>query len=267
MYTEIVSSLRSVIVPRSIELLGYGFLGCAKKLCLGLLLVAGLGELHHVWADNSPQVKAPEYSVSAQHAAQIRAAEVYQRADFRDEAVSLPAWHLANWVIHSGDNADMPFIIVDKVQAKVMVFDAKGQLNGAASALLGLAIGDDSVPGIGDRRLSNIRPEERTTPAGRFVASLGLNLAGEEVLWVDYSLALSLHRVITDNVRERRAERLNSPHIEDNRISYGCINVPVEFFEDIVMPAFTGTSGIVYTLPETRHNRRVFDAYYEFEIE
>src|SRR5674476_1663356 len=62
----------------------------------------------------------------------------------------------------------------------------------SARALLGSALGDDSVPGIGDRKLSSIRPEERTTPAGRFVAALGLNLGGAEILWVDYDGAVSM---------------------------------------------------------------------------
>ncbi len=102
----------------------------------------------------------------------------------------------------------MPFAIVDKVDAKVFVFDARGRLRGAALALLGLARGDYAVPGIGDRKLSDIRPEERTTPAGRFVASLGYNFKGKTSFWVDYINAVSLHRVITTNPGERRLRRL-----------------------------------------------------------
>lgn len=187
-------------------------------------------------------------------------------ANFNSEAVSLPAWHVANWIIHSGDNLDMPFMIIDKAQAKVMMFDAKGNLSGLASALLGQAVGDDSVPGIGERKLSSILPEERTTPAGRFIASLGHNLAGEQILWVDYETAISLHRVVTGNAKERRAERLSSDSIDDKRISYGCINVSVSFFEDVVIPAFSYTSGVVYTLPETRDNKTAFNAYYELKL-
>jgi hypothetical protein len=70
-----------------------------------------------------------------------------------------------------------------------------------------------------------------------------------------------LHPVITSNPKERRAERLASPTPLDNRISYGCINVPVDFFKRVVSPAFTGTSGIVYILPETRSIEKVFASY------
>lgn len=168
---------------------------------------------------------------------------------------------MADWVVDSGDNHLKPFVIVDKMQAKVFVFDAQGRLRGAAPALLGLAIGDDSVPGIGQRKLSSIRPEERTTPAGRFVASLDRNLKDEEILWVDYETAISMHRVITSNAKERRAQRLASASLRDKRISYGCINVPVNFYNKVLSPAFTGTDGIVYVLPETRSAREVFGSY------
>src|SRR6476661_8208917 len=96
-----------------------------------------------------------------------------KRANFEREQASAPARQVANWVVDSGDSARMPFVIVDKIEARVFVFDADGQLRGTGPALLGLARGDDSVPGIGERALSTIRPEERTTPAGRFVAALG----------------------------------------------------------------------------------------------
>ena len=182
-------------------------------------------------------------------------------ANFGQEAFSPESQKLADWVVDSADNGKLPFMIVDKVQARVFVFDAQGQIRGAAAALLGLAVGDDSVPGIGQRKLSSIRPEERTTAAGRFVASLDRDVHGHEILWVDYDSALSLHRVVTTQPKERRAERLASPSPLDNRVSYGCINVPVKFYENVVSPSFTGTYGIVYILPETRSAREVFGSY------
>ena len=178
-----------------------------------------------------------------------------KRANFEREYKSRDAQHVADWVVDSGDNHGMPFVIVDKVDAKVFVFDADGRLRGAAPALLGLARGDDSIPGIGDRNMSDMRPEERTTPAGRFVASLGYNFNGKDILWVNYDDAVSLHRVITTNPKERRLERLATPTPLDNRISYGCINVPEKFYNNVVSPAFTGTYGIVYVLPDTRSIR------------
>lgn len=194
-------------------------------------------------------------------AAQPVSGRQHGRVNFGKVVVSEAAREMAEWVVHSGDNRSKPFVIVDKKQAKAFVFDALGQLRGAAPVLLGLAIGDDSVPGIGQRKLSSIRPEERTTPAGRFEASLDRNLHGDDILWVDYDAAISMHRVITSNPKERRAQRLDSPVLADRRISYGCINVPVHFFNKVLTPAFTGTDGIVYVLPEIRSIGEVFGSY------
>jgi hypothetical protein len=177
------------------------------------------------------------------------------------QSASEDAVHFEDWVIASGDNGGLPFVIIDKVQAEVLVFSADGQLRGAAPALLGFAHGDDSVPGIGDRKLSSIRPGERTTPAGRFIAGFGRTHGEENVLWVDYENAVSLHAVITASPKERRLERLKTPTPMDNRITFGCINVPVAFYKKVVRPAFTGTNGVVYVLPETKSLDDVFPAF------
>lgn len=180
-------------------------------------------------------------------------------AQFERELASMDARQAADWVVESSNNTGLPFVILDKKEAKVFVFHADGRLRGAAAALIGFAVGDDSTPGIGEKKLSAIRPEERTTPAGRFVASLDRNLKGGQILWVDYDAAISLHPVITSNVKERRAERLASPSPLDNRISYGCINVPADFFKNVISPAFAGSNGIVYVLPETRSVKLFFN--------
>ena len=180
------------------------------------------------------------------------------RADFQRESPSAPAQELADWAVHSGDPGGRPFAIVDKVHARVFVFDGAGRLLGAAAALLGLARGDASVAGIGQRRLSEIRPEERTTPAGRFVATLASSLTGEDILWIDYENAVALHRVVDTGTREQRLRRLDRGTPAQRRITYGCINVPVRFFEDVVAPAFLGGQGIVYVLPESGSWRAVF---------
>jgi hypothetical protein len=183
------------------------------------------------------------------------------RAQFGQENASEDVHQIVDWIIDSHNNQNLPFLIVDKKNAKVFAFNSVGTLKGASPALLGIALGDDSIPGIGQRKLSAIRPDERTTPAGRFVATLARNLHGIEILWVDYDAAISLHRVITGSPGERRAERLSSSTTTDNRISYGCINVPVAFYEQFVSPAFTGTNGIVYVLPEIRSLHEIFGSY------
>lgn len=169
---------------------------------------------------------------------------------------------MAGWAVRTGDNQDMPFAIIDKPNAVVFVFKGDGEFVGATPALLGLAFGDNSTPGIGDRELSDIAPEDRTTPAGRFIGGYGPALGKtEDVLWVDYGTAISLHAVVTSKPDEKRLERLKSETIDDNRITFGCINVSKKFYRDVVKPTFTGTRGLFYVLPEQQSVAEVFPRY------
>jgi len=188
-------------------------------------------------------------------------AKVVRLASFGDEPASPEARHVAHWAVDSGDHKNMSFVIVDKKDAKVYVFNPRGELVSAAPALLGAAHGDHTVPGIGEKPLSEVLPEEKTTPAGRFIAEPGVNLKGEDIVWVDYDAAVSMHRVRPLVKAERRLERLASPTPEDNRISFGCINLPVEFYETVLSPTVKSTGAVVYVLPETRTPREVFRSY------
>lgn len=228
----------------------------ARRMLWGLLVGGLIGSQ----AGASPLVAQPTVPTLASTPIPV-GPQGARRADFGQTGASKEARHLAHWVVDSGDNLGMPFVIVDKRDARVFVFGAKGKLSGASPALLGLAIGDHSVPGIGEKKLSDIRPEERTTPAGRFVANLDNNLKGQEMLWVDYETAVSLHPVVPGHPRERRAQRLASSSPAERRISFGCINVPATFYKQVVSPAFTGTNGIVYVLPEIRSLRDVFGSF------
>jgi hypothetical protein len=179
------------------------------------------------------------------------------------ETVAVPgpsadASRMLSWIVNSGDNLELPFIIVDKVAASVLVFDRHGMPQGSSPVLLGLGRGDTSPPGIGQRKLKEISQAERITPAGRFVASFGNDLGEADILWVDYDSALSLHRVVTGNPTDHRLERLATASIDDNRISYGCINVPVAFFDGVILPVFNKSNGVVYILPEVKPLAEVF---------
>jgi hypothetical protein len=183
-------------------------------------------------------------------------------ADFGPHHASPDARHVADWIADSRDNAGAEFLILDKRQATLYVFDAKARLRNATPVLLGAARGDDNVPGIGTRPLAQVRPGERTTPAGRFVGEHGRNIKGQDIIWVDYDAAVSMHRVRATEPRERRLERLASKTIDDNRVSYGCINVPVAFYEAIVLPmTLAARRPLVYVLPEERSVQQVFGSY------
>jgi len=162
------------------------------------------------------------------------------------------------WVRATHNHHGQPFAIIDKKAAMLHVFDAAGNPVGSSPVLLGLAVGDDSAPGIGTRKLSDIGPAERTTPAGRFVSEPGRNLQGEDIVWIDYDAAVSMHRVRASNKADRRLERLATPTAADNRISYGCVNVPAAFYDARIKPVFGLQPAVVYVLPETRSVNTLF---------
>lgn len=182
-------------------------------------------------------------------------------ADFGHEATSVETRHIADWIADSGDNKGADFVIVDKKFARIHVFDSAARLLGTSPVLLGAARGDDAVPGIGTRPIEQVRPAERTTHAGRFVGERGRNTQGEDIVWVDYDAAVSMHRVRSTNTRERRLERLATATVDDNRISYGCINIPVAFYETHIHPVFAARNAVIYVLPEVKSLPQVFGSY------
>lgn len=164
---------------------------------------------------------------------------------------------VAEWVASSGDNRNLPYIIVDKPAARAYLFDAKGKPLADAPVLIGKALGDEATPGVGAKSLSEIGPAEKTTPAGRFLAKFGVAAGNQKVLWVDYATSVALHTIPVGN-KENRKARMLSPTIEDNRVTFGCINVPKAFYSKGVVPLFQKKGGYVYVLPDVKPIEEVF---------
>ncbi|HSI53466.1 MAG: L,D-transpeptidase [Ramlibacter sp.] len=181
------------------------------------------------------------------------------QADFRGQDISVDAQYVAHWAVSTGDHRGLPFAVVDKREARIYVFENGGRLSGASTALLGQAIGDASAPDVGAHTQAGEVPlHERTTPAGRFLTVPGVNLAGEHVVWVDYQSAFAIHRVRPGKGERARQARLASATPGDNRVSLGCVVVPVAFYEHFVQRLLGKGRAVVYVLPETRAVREVF---------
>ena len=175
----------------------------------------------------------------------------------RLQAASLEVRNVAEWVRTTKNNTGLPFLVVDKVNAQVYAFTPYAQLKATAPILLGMARGDKMlVPN--DAPMSAIAPDKRITPAGRYLSWLVKDSHGKQVLSIDYDAAISMHIVVKGTPAQRRYERLASATIDDNRVSYGCINVPPGFFTTVVGPDFTPARGIVYVLPESTTAAQMF---------
>src|SRR5436189_6169028 len=75
----------------------------------------------------------------------------FKRAVFEHERATRDVRHVADWIVDAGDNHAgndvlLPFVIIDKKDARIYVFDSAGRLRGAAAALLGIGIGDVALP-------------------------------------------------------------------------------------------------------------------------
>ncbi len=200
---------------------------------------------------------------SGQPSIQARSSPPRHAARFADFGVQTPspdARFVADWVADSGDNGGVDFIIVDKRRATVQVFDARARLRASAPVLIGSAVGDALAPGTSSLPWAEVRPPDRITPAGRFVAERGHDETGQDVIWLDYDAGIAMHRVLTTVPQEHRLERLATKSVADNRISYGCINVPAAFYDTYIQPVFARHPAVVYVLPDTLPVRQVFAA-------
>lgn len=178
--------------------------------------------------------------------------------DFGAEPASDAARYAASQVLATTDHHGQPFAIVDKRNARIYVFDPAGRLVGASAVLLGLAAGDTAIADIAQRQPASLAPHERSTPAGRFESQPGHNDKGEAIVWIDYAASLAIHRLRPAPWYEHRAERLASPEPDDNRISYGCVVVPVAFYDAVVEPSLGQHRGVVYVLPEASPVQALF---------
>jgi hypothetical protein len=167
------------------------------------------------------------------------------------------ATRVVTWISSARDNGRLPYIVIDKPAATMFLFNAKGKQLAKAPVLLGIALGDDATPGIGSKNLSEIGPAEKTTPAGRFLARYGIAAGKQKVLWVDYATSVAIHTIPTGKPKEQRVKRMLSPTGDDNRITFGCINVPKAAYAK-VQQQFGKKGGYVYVMPDVKPVEDVF---------
>lgn len=192
----------------------------------------------------------------------VKAAQAAEkRPALRSESLSADVQHIADWAVHSGDHKRMPFIIVDKVNATAVAFDRTGKLLRSTPILVGMGVGDTFEPGVVEMDMYLTKPSQRITPAGRYIAEEGVNLARERVLWVDYDSGIALHKIPAKKTKQQRHERMRSANPADHRITYGCINVPPAFYDQVVRAHFGAKGGLVYVLPDSLPLKAVFKSY------
>ena len=152
-------------------------------------------------------------------------------------------------IVGQNDNQGKQFIVADKQAGTLTMYTASGQQITSTPALFGKTEGD-SV-------------SSKNTPSGRFEAKQAnvrtegyggsaqvLTQNGQNLQLGDSSYAI--HRVYTKYASENRQGRLDTPTATDNRISRGCINVPVDFYDTYLN---SDQDTVVYVMPETDAGR------------
>jgi hypothetical protein len=240
-----------------------------RTLALGLLLVSGVAQAG--WFSKkkpapppppppAPVVVAPPPPppppIPLEFSGIQTAAPVEAPLD-RLQSASADVLDTVQWIAASKDNAGLPFVVVDKVNARVYAFTPFAQLKATAPVLLGGGVGDVVLVSP-DAPMSAIPVQKRITPAGRYPSRLVIDNHGKTVVLIDGANLITMHIVVKGTPVQRRAERLASPTSDDNRVSFGCINVPPAFFTTVLDPDFRPGQGIVYILPEKTTPAQMF---------
>lgn len=147
------------------------------------------------------------------------------------------------------------FIIADKPNGMIHVFDKDGNVIAQDTALYGRDVGD--VLGSA----SSLEGGKKVTPAGKYALEAvklrdGGTYAGGYTLDLvgtnDGTGTIAIHAAYLGNVNEKRLERLASPDVKDNRVSYGCINTSHKTFLDKIIPNINKLDGgMVFVLPDS----------------
>ena len=171
------------------------------------------------------------------------------------------AQDLVSHIVQSADHGQLPFAVVDKQAAMLMVYRPDGVLAGVSTVLLGLTPGDHSNPGVGARTQGGtLANADRTTPAGRFESLPGRNLSGEHVVWIAYADALAIHRLRPAPPGEKRGARMASTNPRDKRISAGCVVVPEPFYDMVIRPVLGNGRAVVYVMPENSNWQQLWSS-------
>jgi hypothetical protein len=134
-----------------------------------------------------------------------------------------------------------PFILVDKPTATAYVYSSNGSLVKSFPVLLGSEVGDGK----------NVYGKVKLTTAGRFILSDYINdddrkLYKNKIFFLSGASPVAIHITYPGELAER-TRRLNTPTVEDNRVSWGCINVSEENFDKFISPNIGVGSVIIVT--------------------
>jgi hypothetical protein len=148
---------------------------------------------------------------------------------------------VVDWIA-SQNRASELSLVLDPVTGRLLVM--KGDKIVADAPAL---FGEEGVQGFdGDTA-------RKATPAGKFALKMGAS--GEYGTTLEFLRPANgdgyyaVHRVYLGNPKERREQRLASPGGADNNISFGCVNVSSDFYDNTLAKFDYSGSAYAYLLP------------------
>jgi hypothetical protein len=147
------------------------------------------------------------------------------------ESASPGVRQVAQWAVATQDHAGLPFIVVDKLEARIYAFDPQGRLRGNAPVMLEASPGDEATA--------------PATPAGRFVADTFASARAGAIVWVNADTQLALHVLPS---AQSPARGLQRP--AQSRVAEGSLHVASDFYREC-LEGLQSQPSIAYVLPET----------------
>jgi len=157
--------------------------------------------------------------------------------DLAREGWSSEVRQTAAWVITTGDNRGLPFVVIDQVRQRLFAFGDDGHLVGSTPIL----------PSGGWR--------ENPAPPGRFVADSWHSTYADAIVWANRGQALSLRAAPAASTERRLATEQVKDHDQ-----VGSFHVASEFYRQHLR-AFRHHASVAYVLPDALSVRRNFIVY------
>lgn len=158
-----------------------------------------------------------------------------------------------SWVREVKDNSGQRYIIADKASGEIHIMDASGKVLATAPALYGSKTGDGMS--IGETPAGIFTLQQEAAPA-----SYGGDL--QQFASAPNGDVYAIHRVLTTNPKQNRLGRLASKTAADNRVSLGCINIPIETYNKYLSSGFKGK---LYIIPDQKELGSVFKGIDEIQ--
>lgn len=157
--------------------------------------------------------------------------------------------------IHSyaKENIKDSYIVVDKPSATLYVFNEKNEVIGTMPVLLGKTKGEEkNTVNVNDKKAIG-----STTPAGKYLmGNIGESPAKKDIETYQGRIVrilgagpVALHMTYPKEFKER-TNALETETTEDNRKSWGCINISPENFDKYIKPYFNKGNQFIFITPD-----------------